>query len=102
MFLRSNLDPSLFSLFSYYQAHNLIRSITGIGEGNGPWIVIHDGFNPTTNFTGYLAGSDRIALDTHPYLCFQLLVTGGPQAYAQQPCSTWAARINTTTGVRVF
>ena len=84
---------------SYYQAHNIIRNITGIGEGHGAWIVIHDGFNPTSNYTGYLEGSDRIALDTHPYLCFQPLLDEGPNAYAQQPCPTWAARINTSTGV---
>lgn len=57
------------------------------------------GFNPTSNYTGFLAGSDRVALDTHPYLCFQALEDAGPEEYAKQPCSTWAGKINTTTGV---
>ncbi|KAF8321309.1 glycoside hydrolase family 5 protein [Clavulina sp. PMI_390] len=82
----------------YYQAHNIIRNITGIGEGNGAWLVIHDGFNSDSNYTGYLAGADRVALDTHPYLCFQALVDEGPEGYAAQACPTWAGKINTTTG----
>jgi len=31
-------------------------------------------------------------------LCFQPLLNEGPDAYATQPCPTWAARINTSTG----
>lgn len=82
------------------------KSFTVHGESHDLFIcfasllAIHSGFNPTSNYTGYLAGSDRVALDTHPYLCFQALEDLGPEQYAQQPCGAWAGKINTTTGVR--
>lgn len=44
----------------------MMRDITGIGEGNGPFMVIHDGFGGTggghLGWTGYLAGADRLGL----------------------------------------
>ena len=49
---------------SYLQAYETIRGITGIGEGNGPMIAMHDGFAGVSNWAGFLAGSDRIALGT--------------------------------------
>ena len=48
----------------------MIRNITGIGAGNGPLISIHDGFIGLNTWKGFLAGADRVALDTHPYICF--------------------------------
>ena len=51
---------------SYLQAYETIRGITGIGEGNGPMIAMHDGFAGVSNWAGFLAGSDRIALGTPP------------------------------------
>lgn len=47
---------------SYLRAHDMIRNITGIGEGHGPFIAIHDGFMGTAYWAGFLQGSDRIAL----------------------------------------
>ncbi|KAL6304109.1 glycoside hydrolase [Sparassis latifolia] len=52
----------------YLQAHDMIRGITGIGQG--AYIVIHDGFMGTGSWAGFLPGSDRVALDTHPYVVF--------------------------------
>lgn len=40
----------------------MIRSITGLGEGNGPFIVIHDGFDSLGSWANFLQGSDRIAI----------------------------------------
>lgn len=40
----------------------MIRNITGIGEGNGPWISVHDGFQALTAWTDFMPGSDRVAL----------------------------------------
>lgn len=54
---------------SYLQAHDLIRGITGYGEGNGPYIVIHDGFNLEV-WANFPKGADRMVLDHHPYLAF--------------------------------
>lgn len=52
----------------YLKTHDMIRSITGRGPGNGPYIVIHDGFQNASAWTGFLQGSDRIVLDEHPFL----------------------------------
>ena len=43
-------------------AHDMIRSITGIGEGKGPYISIHDGFIGISKWEGFLPNSDRIIL----------------------------------------
>jgi hypothetical protein len=55
--------------FSYLQAHDMIRGITGYGEGNGPYIAIHDSFNLAL-WANFPQGADRMVLDTHPYLAF--------------------------------
>ncbi|EJF55770.1 glycoside hydrolase [Dichomitus squalens LYAD-421 SS1] len=52
----------------YLQAHDIIRNITGIGKG--PYIAIHDGFQSDASWKDFLPGSDRIMLDTHPYVAF--------------------------------
>ncbi|KDR69274.1 hypothetical protein GALMADRAFT_77525 [Galerina marginata CBS 339.88] len=59
------------SMTSFYlQAHDMIRNITGLGAGNGPFIAIHDGFQPLSVWENFLQGSDRIMLDEHPYFSF--------------------------------
>lgn len=61
----------------------MIRGITGIGAGQGPMISFHDGFIPQATplasggWLGFLAGADRISLDTHPYLCFAQPINSG-------------------------
>jgi glucan 1,3-beta-glucosidase len=52
----------------YYEMHNMIRSITGVGEG--AWLAIHDGFKGTDPWKDFLPGADRFIMDTHPYLSF--------------------------------
>jgi len=54
----------------YLHAHDMIRGITGYGTGNGPYIAIHDGFAGLAQWADFLPGSDRFALDMHPYLAF--------------------------------
>ncbi|KAK2459491.1 hypothetical protein APHAL10511_008475 [Amanita phalloides] len=61
----------------YLNMHDMIRNITGLGEGNGPYIAIHDGFDKVSNWEGFLQGSDRIMMDKHDYFAF-----GGPQPAA--------------------
>ncbi|KAG6917252.1 hypothetical protein DXG01_003284 [Tephrocybe rancida] len=88
----------------YLEAHSMIRSITGTGEGNGPYISIHDGFAGTSSWAGFLEGADRIMLDTHPYLAFDgnsatsPIDTGtGDNAGGVWPttaCNRWAAGLN--------
>ena len=81
-----------------------MRGITGYGEGNGPFISIHDGFAGLSSWSGFLPQSDRIALDTHPYFAFDgssntaPIDTGtGPNAGGTWPtaaCQGWAESIN--------
>ena len=52
----------------YLEAYNEIRAITGMGEGNGPILSIHDGFLGSAAWYGAFPGADRLALDQHPYL----------------------------------
>ena len=52
------------------QAYNTVRAASGTGEGNGPWIVMHDAFLGLTNWAGFLPNADRMQLDIHQYLCF--------------------------------
>lgn len=40
----------------------MIRNITGVGEGHGPYIAIHDGFQGTGAWADFLQGSDRVLL----------------------------------------
>ncbi|KAH8822761.1 glycoside hydrolase family 5 protein [Flagelloscypha sp. PMI_526] len=59
------------SITSFYlEAHAMMRDITGMGSGNGPYIVLHDGFQEVTAWDNFMAGSDRVILDQHPYFSF--------------------------------
>ncbi|TFY57321.1 hypothetical protein EVG20_g8595 [Dentipellis fragilis] len=89
----------------YLQAHNMIRSITGTGAGNGPYITVHDGFIGVSNWAGFLPGSDRIILDTHPYFAFSGQANNAPLipddglgepggVWPKQACSSWGGSIN--------
>ncbi|KAJ7605280.1 glycoside hydrolase superfamily [Mycena polygramma] len=71
----------------YLEAHNMIRGITGLGEGHGPFISIHDGFDGTASWAGFLPGSDRIILDTHPYFAFDQQPNDSPIATSEDPAS---------------
>jgi hypothetical protein len=76
---------------SYYQAYEMIREITGVGEGNGPMISYHEGFTGLDQWDDFLPGADRIALDYHPYFAF----AGGPipavDTFAQSACDRFSS-----------
>ncbi|EJT96816.1 glycoside hydrolase [Dacryopinax primogenitus] len=77
----------------YLEAHNMIRNITGLGQG--PFINIHDGFSGMQLWAGWLTGSDRIALDTHPYFAFNAPASiAPPSSFVQAPCSGWGPELN--------
>ncbi|PFH50439.1 glycoside hydrolase family 5 protein [Amanita thiersii Skay4041] len=88
----------------YLEAHDMVRNITGYGEGHGPFISIHDGFQGMLSWANFLPGSDRIALDTHPYLAFsgspatEPIATGtGDDAggiWPSRACQSWADAVN--------
>lgn len=69
----------------------------------GPWITFHDGFTGSPardvaagGWLGFLPGMDRVALDTHPYLCFSTPNNDGISYQAAKPCSYWATDFNRT------
>ena len=87
----------------------MIRGVTGLGEGNGPYIAIHDGFQPLGTWSDFLQGSDRIAIDTHPYFAFDGAPNNAPidqplqgstaagqfgGAWPAQACNAWGANMN--------
>lgn len=82
----------------------MIRNITGYGEGNGPYISIHDGFGGVSSWSDFLPGSDRMILDTHPYFAFDGSAATSPidtgtgnnagGIWPEQACNRWAAGIN--------
>ncbi|KZT57138.1 glycoside hydrolase family 5 protein [Calocera cornea HHB12733] len=78
----------------YLEAHDLIRGITGLGEGKGPFIGIHDGFIGMNQWAGFLAGSDRVALDTHPYNAFNDASTAPLSSFIPSPCTGWGPELN--------
>lgn len=84
----------------------MIRNITGYGDGNGPYIAIHDGFLGVNTWSDFLPGSDRIMMDTHPYFAFDGQPNDSPLVaddglgepggiWPLQACNSWAAGINT-------
>ncbi|KAI0628401.1 glycoside hydrolase [Trametes polyzona] len=92
----------------YYKAYQMVRGVTGIGAGNGPIISFHDGFSGPGDWAGFLTGSDRVALDIHPYFAFNgkanrepLNITAdggdGQEMGGQWPllaCTSWGAMMN--------
>ena len=78
----------------YLEAYNMIREITGTGEGNGPWISFHDGFQGLPTWHGFMAGSDRVAMDQHNYLAFSTPSNDSLGYTAGKPCSYWAVNYN--------
>ncbi|KAG8832008.1 hypothetical protein FRC17_002227 [Serendipita sp. 399] len=89
------LYPEAVQAF-YLEAYKQIRSITGIGEGKGPMISIHDGFLAFTEWNTFLTGADRLSLDTHPYFAFDGPNDAPLETFIPRPCSRWAGAINTT------
>ncbi|KDR72002.1 hypothetical protein GALMADRAFT_1344210 [Galerina marginata CBS 339.88] len=85
----------------YLRAHDMIRNITGLGEGHGPYIAIHDAFLDPSTWSGFLQGSDRVILDEHPYFAFGGLDTdpvdvNGPSG---QPGGKWSPLARQNFGV---
>jgi len=85
----------------YIEMHDMMRNITGLGKG--PFISVHDGFQPLEQWQTFLPGSDRIALDSHPYFAFADPLDSSPLAQqVKRPCARWASRFNGTLDVYGF
>lgn len=79
---------------SYLEAYNIIREITGIGEGNGAWVGFHDGFQGLATWSGFMSGADRISMDQHNYLGFSTPSNDSIGYQATKPCVYWAMNYN--------
>jgi hypothetical protein len=80
-------------VFNFYlEAHRMIRNITGVGAGNGPYISIQGGDPNLPTFVG----ADRIAIEQHPYFAFDGAGNLDPKPYIPRPCDSWAKLINDT------
>jgi hypothetical protein len=76
----------------YLEAHRMIRNITGVGAGHGPYISIQGGNN---DLKGYI-GSDRFALEQHPYFAFDGAGALDVVPYITRPCSSWAGMMDSS------
>jgi len=80
------------------EAYQIIRTAGGIGQDNGPFISIHDGFFSRTQWVDFFPNADRISIDTHPYICFGGQSDAAMSTYSQTPCTTWGAVVNNSMG----
>jgi glucan 1,3-beta-glucosidase len=83
---------------SYLEAYNIVRNAGGVGQGMGPFISLHDGFASQSSWINVFPNADRLALDTHPYLCFGGQSNAPMSTYAQTPCKTWGGAFNASMG----
>lgn len=84
-------DPSSLS---YKGVYDTVRQVTGLGEGNGPVISFHEGFEGLSHFAGFLQNADRVAMDWHPYICFNQQSSAPMSSYATTPCTRWGGITN--------
>lgn len=80
----------------YFEAYQIIRNAGGTGQGNGPFISIHDGFIPRNQWANVFPNADRITLDSHPYICFGGQSADPMSSYSTTPCTTWGSLVNTS------
>jgi hypothetical protein len=80
------------------EAYTYVRGASGVGQGKGPFISLHEGFLGLPKWAGFLPNGDRLALDLHPYLCFGGQSAATMDTYANTPCTTWGAEMNTSMG----
>lgn len=81
----------------YRQVYETVRGITGTGKGNGPMIMLQDGFSSQASFYGFMQGADRLGLESHHYLAFTADSFGDSyQSLVTRPCQWWASQYNQT------
>ncbi|GAA5832811.1 hypothetical protein JCM5353_008342 [Sporobolomyces roseus] len=87
----------------YIETYEMMRSIGGTGANNGPFLAFHDGFVNMAQtveqggWDGFLNGWDRVAMDSHRYLCFSEPNNYGLTYQASLPCNYWAENMNIST-----
>jgi glucan 1,3-beta-glucosidase len=78
----------------YKVVYDTMRDVTGLGEGKGPIISFHEGFQGLGHYSGFMKNADRIAIDWHPYICFGQQSSSPMSTYAKRPCTDWGKTIN--------
>ncbi|KZS99132.1 glycoside hydrolase [Sistotremastrum niveocremeum HHB9708] len=78
----------------YLEAYNIVRKASGTGQGKGPYVSIHDGFLSPGNWVDVFPNADRMAIDTHPYICFGGQSAAPLSSYAAAPCDDWGSMMN--------
>jgi hypothetical protein len=77
------------------EVYQMMRDITGVGAGAG--MAIHDGFSGNlSTWAGFLSGSDRVFLDSHPYLAFTQPNNDPMGENIATACHNWANMFNTS------
>ncbi|KAG0224493.1 hypothetical protein BGW42_005066 [Actinomortierella wolfii] len=70
------------------EAFSSFRSATG--NGKGPWGVLHDGFIGQQAWLGTMRSADRVMMDYHNYIMFDLGLQRMPrEEQLRFACSTW-------------
>ncbi|THH20693.1 hypothetical protein EW146_g728 [Bondarzewia mesenterica] len=67
-----------------------------LARAMGPLSPIMTLFFGLTQWAGFLDGADRIALDYHPYLCFQAQTSAPMSQQTTSPCDAWGSSMNTS------
>lgn len=102
--MRASYDePAIIGAF-YQHAYTVIREATGYGAGNGPFLVIHDGFIGVDRWNGFMPGADRLVMDQHPYKAFTPDVYHAPWSQQLSDVCAWGrqtARSNAAFGITV-
>lgn len=77
-------------LGSYIEAHDMIRNITGYGEGKGAYISIFEGFIGVNKWYQFgqsaSTGFDRVNMDIHQYTVSRSYSTIRCHTVANPPC----------------
>jgi len=91
-----DLNQEIISRF-YAEAYRIVREVGGVGEGNGPYVVIHDSFIlPQSLWANFMPNGDRVALDSHTYMCFEEQLDLPMGQYDRQACERWGKMFNTS------
>jgi hypothetical protein len=88
------VNNSKVYFISYGQAYNVARGVSGIGQGKGPVLSLHEGFCGLNQWANFMTNADRLALDFHPYVCFGGQSSKPISSYANTPCSSWGSAMN--------
>lgn len=75
----------------YLAAYDVVRKASP--DGNGPVVSFHDAFLGLGEWAGFLQGAKDVAMDYHPYMCFQGQTSDTMAESTQKPCDQWASAI---------